>query len=136
MNENLIISLKIILHLPTNLKMKNLIKLEELGVFAVSIFFLYKLNINLSWWLYIILFFSPDIGMIGYLVNTKVGAFVYNIFHHKAVASILLILGVILTNDYVIFAGLLFLAHSSFDRILGFGLKYQDDFKHTNVGYM
>ncbi|MCY7293028.1 MAG: DUF4260 domain-containing protein [Ferruginibacter sp.] len=40
------------------------------------------------------------------------------------------------TNDYLLFAGLLFLAHSSFDRILGYGLKYPDNFKHTNVGYM
>ncbi|MEP7238833.1 MAG: DUF4260 domain-containing protein [Ferruginibacter sp.] len=116
--------------------MKSLIKLEELGVFALSVFLLYKLNMHISWWLYIILFFSPDIGMIGYLINTKVGAVTYNLFHHKAVGSILIILGVFQTNDYWLFAGLLFLAHSSFDRILGYGLKYTDSFKHTNVGYM
>ncbi len=116
--------------------MKSLIKLEELGVFAISIFILSKLNMHISWWLYIILFLSPDIGMIGYLVNTKVGAVTYNLFHHKAVGCILILLGVIQTNDYLLFAGLLFLAHSSFDRILGYGLKYPDSFKHTNVGYM
>ena len=74
--------------------------------------------------------------MIGYLVNTKVGAVTYNLFHHKAVGCILILPGVIQTNDYLLFAGLLFLAHSSFDRILGYGLKYPDNFKHTNVGYM
>ena len=116
--------------------MKNLIKLEEFVVLSGSAFFLYKLNINITWWVYIIVFFSPDIGMIGYLANTKIGAFTYNSFHHKAVGSILIILGVILTNDYLLFVGLLFLAHSSFDRILGYGLKYPDNFKHTNVGYM
>lgn len=116
--------------------MKNLIKLEELGVLSLSVFCLYKLNINISWWVYVILFFSPDLGMIGYLVNTKVGAISYNLFHHKGVGGILIILGIMQTNNYLIFAGLLFIAHSSFDRILGYGLKYPDNFKHTNIGYM
>ena len=116
--------------------MKNLIKLEEAGVFAVAVFLLYKLNIHLGWWLYLILFLSPDIGMLGYMINTKIGAFTYNLFHHKATASIVLILGVIQSNDYLLLAGLLLLAHSSFDRVLGYGLKYPDNFKHTNVGYL
>ena len=116
--------------------MKNLIKLEEAGIFVLSILLLYKLNITLSWWLYLILFFSPDLRMLGYFVNSKVGACTYNFFHHKAVVSVLLILGVLLTNNYFLLAGLLLLAHSSFDRILGYGLKYSDSFKHTNVGYI
>ena len=116
--------------------MKSLIKLEEVGIFAVSIFLLYKLNIHLGWWLWLILFFSPDIGMLGYLVNTKVGAFTYNLFHHKAVACVLLILGIFQPGNYMLLAGLLLLAHSSFDRIFGYGLKYNDDFKHTSIGYL
>jgi len=116
--------------------MKNLIRLEELGVLAVSIFFLSRLNLNIAWWLYIILFLSPDIGMIGYLINTKVGAFTYNLTHHKAVGCMLIVLAVIQPNDYLLFSGLMLLAHSSFDRILGFGLKYTDNFKHTNIGYV
>ena len=114
--------------------MKNLIKLEELGLFALSIFFLYKLNLNISWWLYIILFFSPDIGILGYAINNKLGAFTYNLFHHKAIACLLIGLGIFLFNDILLFAGLLMLAHSSFDRILGYGLKYSDHFKHTSIG--
>jgi hypothetical protein len=116
--------------------MKNLIKLEEAGIFALSVFLLFKLNIHLSWWLYLILFLSPDIGMLGYLINAKIGAFTYNFLHHKAIAGILLIFGVIQSNDYLLLAGLLLLAHSSFDRVLGYGLKYPDNFKHTNVGYL
>lgn len=116
--------------------MKNLIKLEELGIFALSIFLLFKLGLPLSWWLYILLFFAPDIGMLGYLVNTQVGAVTYNFFHHKALASLLLFLGVLYSNDYLLLAGLLTFAHSGFDRVLGFGLKYPDSFNHTNVGYI
>ena len=116
--------------------MKNLIKLEEAGVFIISIFLLYKLNLHLSWWLYVILFFSPDIGMAGYLVNTKVGAVTYNLFHHKSVGITLLIIGLLLPDNYFFLFGLIFLAHSSFDRILGYGLKYSDNFKHTSIGNM
>lgn len=114
--------------------MKSLIKLEELGVLVASVFFIYKLDMNLGWWLYLILFFSPDIGMIGYAVNTKIGAYTYNLFHHKAPAAILLVFGSLQSNNYLLLAGLLLLAHSSFDRILGYGLKYNDSFKHTSLG--
>ena len=114
--------------------MKNLIKLEELGILVISIYLIYKLNMDLSWWLYLILFFSPDIGMIGYLINTKVGAITYNLLHHKAIGVALLMLGMYQSNEYLLLAGLLLLAHSSFDRILGYGLKYPDNFKHTSIG--
>jgi hypothetical protein len=114
--------------------MKTLIKLEETGIFMLSVFLLYKLDIHLSWWLYVSLFFSPDIGMLGYLVNTRVGAFTYNIFHHKAVAAIVLVFGIARSDDYFLLTGLLLFAHSSFDRVLGYGLKYPDNFKHTNIG--
>ena len=114
--------------------MKNIIKLEELGVFALSVFLLFKLAHPLSWWMYALLFFAPDIGMLGYLINTRVGAVTYNYFHHKAVASFLVILGVVVANHFLIMSGLLMFAHSSFDRVLGFGLKYPDSFKHTSVG--
>jgi len=121
---------------PTNneIVMKNLIKLEEAGILIISILLMYKLNIHLPWWLYFILFLSPDIGMMGYIINTKIGAITYNIFHHKAIGVVLLILGIQQSNEYLLLAGLLVLAHSSFDRILGYGLKYSDNFKHTSLG--
>jgi hypothetical protein len=114
--------------------LKNLIRLEEAGILAISILLIYKLGIHLPWWLYLILFFSPDIGMVGYFINTKTGAITYNLLHHKATAALLLIAGILQSNDYLLLAGLLVLAHSSFDRVLGYGLKYPDNFKHTSLG--
>ena len=116
--------------------MKNSIKLEEIGMFAVSVLLLYKLNFHISWWLYPILFFSPDIGILGYIANARIGAFSYNLFHHKAIAAILLIIGIFQSIDYLLFAGLILFAHSSFDRILGFGLKYPDSFNHTSLDHL
>lgn len=116
--------------------MRTLIRLEEFSIFCLSVFLLFKLGLSFGWWLNILLFLSPDIGMLGYAVNTKVGAVTYNLLHHKAVAAIVLVAGILQGDDYLLFAGLILFAHSSFDRVLGFGLKYSDDFRHTNIGYM
>ena len=116
--------------------MKNLIKLEELGMCAIALYMIYLLDMPISWWIYLILFFTPDIGMIGYLVNSKVGAFTYNLLHHKGIASLLIILGIVFANDYLLVAGLIMFAHASFDRILGYGLKFSDSFHNTSLGFI
>ena len=116
--------------------MRTLIKLEEAGLMILSFYLLYKLEMGISWWMYIILFFSPDIGILGYAVNNKTGAFTYNLFHHKGIAFILAGIGLVIFNDILLFAGLIMLAHASFDRVLGYGLKYQDHFKHTSIGQL
>jgi hypothetical protein len=72
--------------------------------------------------------------MLGYLVNTQWGAISYNLVHHKLTAVIIVIIGYFLHNDITLFIGLLLYAHSSFDRLFGYGLKYPDNFKHTHLG--
>ena len=74
--------------------------------------------------------------MIGYGINTKTGAVCYNIFHHKGIAIIIYLAGIFLKADIVIFAGIILFAHSSMDRMLGYGLKYNDNFKHTHLGWL
>jgi len=50
--------------------------------------------------------------------------------------AIVVVAGLFLQDDLVIKIGLIFLAHSSFDRVLGYGLKYPDDFSHTHLGWI
>ena len=114
--------------------MKGLLQLEELAVFAAAVFLLFQLPLHLSWWVYILLFLSPDIGMIGYLMNSRTGAITYNFTHHKALAICLVAVGFFTGHETFQLYGFLLLAHSSFDRVLGFGLKYPDAFKHTSLG--
>jgi hypothetical protein len=111
------------------------IRIEEAAITAIAIYFLTKYNLGLSVWLWVLLFFAPDLSMIGYLVNTRVGAFTYNLFHHRAVAIVLLAAGFAMHIDVLTSIGLLLVAHSSFDRMLGYGLKFPDDFKHTSLGW-
>ena len=101
---------------------------------AVGIYLLTKYNLGLSLWVWIILFFTPDIGMLGYLINTKVGAVCYNIFHHKGIAIAIAATGFYFSNDVVTAIGILLFAHASFDRIWGYGLKFPDNFKNTHLG--
>jgi hypothetical protein len=112
------------------------IKIEEAAITAVSIYFLSKYNLGLPVWALALLFFSPDLSMLGYLLNTRIGAFTYNLFHHRGLALALLAVGFFMHVDVLITGGLLLVAHSSFDRMLGYGLKFSDDFKHTSLGWM
>lgn len=114
--------------------MKNLIKLEEAVMAALGIYLLTCFNPGIPGWIWFFIFFLPDIGMLGYLVNAKTGAVMYNIFHHKGLAIIIAMTGYFLKNDIVTVAGILLFAHSSFDRVMGYGLKYYSDFKDTHLG--
>ena len=112
--------------------MKTLLRLEEFLMFVLAIFLFSGLHA--SWGLFALLFFAPDLSMIGYLANPRLGAWTYNLIHHKGLAVTLYVLGSLLTIPWLTFAGLLLFAHSSFDRILGYGLKHEDAFQNTHLG--
>ncbi|PIF44808.1 uncharacterized protein DUF4260 [Chryseobacterium sp. 52] len=98
-----------------------------LGIFAFK-------HTGISWWWFSGLFFAPDISMLGYTVNSKTGAFFYNLFHHLGLAIVIYVAGTLLTLPYLQMVGAILFAHSSFDRILGYGLKYPDSFQNTHLG--
>ncbi|MBC7903241.1 MAG: DUF4260 domain-containing protein [Gemmatimonadaceae bacterium] len=114
--------------------MKSIIKLEELAMTIAGIYLLTQHSLGLSIWIWIPLFLAPDISMLGYLVNTKVGAFTYNVFHHKGIAIAVAAAGYFFHSEILLTTGLLLFSHSSFDRIMGYGLKYSTGFKDTHLG--
>jgi hypothetical protein len=116
--------------------MKKVLQAEELAMTAIAVYLLTRYNLGLSWWIWVLLFFSPDISMLGYLHNTKTGAFTYNLFHHKGIAVAIAAAGIYFSNDVLIASGIVLFAHASFDRIMGYGLKYTDSFAHTHLGYL
>lgn len=117
-------------------KMDFTIKIEETAITGFSIYFLSKYNFGFPVWALMLLFFSPDISMLAYLANARIGAYCYNLFHNRAIALALVALGLFTHDDIIIATGILLFAHSSFDRMMGYGLKYTDDFKHTNLGWI
>lgn len=110
------------------------LKLEGLGLFALFTG-LYFLN-HESWGLFLALFFVPDLSFIAYAANTKIGGLIYNILHHQGLFAIVALIGYLVDNTLLEQIGIIFLAHSAFDRMLGYGLKYPDNFKHTHLGWI
>ncbi len=112
--------------------MKNILKLEELALFILCLYALYSLNID--WWYYLLLFIGPDISMVGYAGGNLAGAATYNLFHHKGLAVVVFIAGLVLPNLTLEITGLILFGHSSMDRVLGYGLKLNKGFKYTHLG--
>lgn len=112
--------------------MKNLLRIEEFFFFGFSIY-LFTL-LDFSWWWFPVFFLVPDLGMLGYTVNTRIGAYIYNIVHHRGVSLTVYVCGALMGSQAVQFIGIIIFAHSSLDRVFDYGLKYTDHFKHTHLG--
>lgn len=112
--------------------MKELLKLEELAMFGLGVLAFNQLHY--AWWWFLVLLLTPDIGMLGYLFNSKIGAFAYNLCHHKGLAIIIYIIGVAYSNDLIQLIGIIVFSHASLDRIFGYGLKYTSSFQDTHLG--
>ena len=112
--------------------MKFVLKLEELGMFVFGIFLFNQLSY--AWWWFLALILVSDIGMLGYIFNTKIGATVYNMFHHKGLAILIYFLGMYFEIEWLKLVGIILFAHASMDRIFGYGLKFDDAFKNTHLG--
>ncbi|MEM8691522.1 MAG: DUF4260 domain-containing protein [Pseudomonadota bacterium] len=82
-----------------------------------------------SWWLFSILIFLPDVGMLGYLMNRRVGAWIYNLTHTYSLPIIIATLG----GSSIWPFALIWVAHIGLDRVLGYGLKYTEGFKTTHL---
>jgi hypothetical protein len=107
-------------------------RIEGLFIFFICIFAYFRLEGN--WLLFILLLFLPDISMVGYLKNNKLGAFIYNLGHNLALPISLFIIGAIINYQLLMLLGLIFGAHIGLDRALGFGLKEKTGFKDTHLG--
>lgn len=113
-------------------QVQRLLRLEALAIFAAStaLFFLF----GGEFWIFALLFFAPDLSLVGYAVNRKVGAVLYNAVHSYALHAVLAVAGVLTGLEILWQIGLIFVAHAAFDRSLGFGLKYAAGFRHTHLG--
>jgi hypothetical protein len=83
---------------------------------------------------FIPLLLAPDLSMVGYLVNPRVGAATYNAVHGYAPGIILALLGWWLPAALLLMAGGVLIAHIGMDRASGYGLKYPTAFGDTHLG--
>jgi hypothetical protein len=113
------------------MSLSKLIRLENFVLLLIVLFTYYKLDGN--WLAFALVLFTFDISMVGYLVSNSLGRVTYNLGHSYVLPSLLLLLS--WNNDWLtaLYVSLIWLAHISLDRTLGYGLKLQD-FHHTHLG--
>jgi Domain of unknown function (DUF4260) len=90
-------------------------------------------QLDMGWLLFAVLFLVPDVFMIGYLRDAKLGAITYNFGHTYIVPGVMLVLAHSLGQSTALALSLIWIAHIGFDRVLGYGLKYATGFKVTHL---
>jgi len=108
-----------------------LLRLEGAALLAGSL--LAYTTTGRPWWLIPLTLLLPDLSAVGYLVGARVGARVYNLFHITPLPGLLFAVGWWQNASLASALGLIWLAHIGMDRMLGYGLKYDDDFQHTHL---
>jgi hypothetical protein len=79
-----------------------------------------------EWVAFILLLLVPDIAMLGYVLNSKVGAWVYNIGHSYGLAVVMMLAGFALEQTTIVSVGIILMAHIGMDQMVGYGYKYAD----------
>lgn len=117
--------------------MKAFQRLESIVILAALLVVYHELDFSWVW--FAAFLFVPDISMIGYLFNPRVGAIVYNLGHSYFSPITLLAISWTIYHPYklenvgMMFA-LIWASHIAMDRTLGFGLKLPTGFKDTHLG--
>ncbi len=110
---------------------KPLIQFEYAFAFLLTLVLYWSSDFSLL--LFFVLLFVPDFSMLGYVINNRIGAIVYNVGHSFLLPLVLLCISIYLQNALLVSISFIWLAHIFMDRALGFGLKYADSFKHTHI---
>lgn len=100
---------------------------------ALLLCFYVYMHFQFSLLLFFVFLLVPDISMLGYLFNNKIGALLYNIVHSIIPPTILMFIGFTTSSPSLLMVSLIWLSHIFLDRALGFGLKYKESFKQTHL---
>lgn len=112
--------------------MKILLKIENLMLLLISLYIYFSI-FDFSIMMFLLLLFVPDISMFGYIINTKIGSYLYNSCHHLLLPTLLLLLGLWLNQSTILMVSLIWLSHIFMDRLLGYGLKFPNSFHDTHL---
>lgn len=113
------------------LKPKLLLRLEGAAVLIFSVILFNQWPGHWVW--FAVLFLSPDLFMLGYLADKSAGTAIYNLGH--TYVSPLVLWGILWSAGDAAWLWLpvIWLAHIGFDRLMGYGLKYETAFKDTHL---
>ncbi len=108
--------------------------LESASILIASIIIFLYLKGNILFYLLLIL--APDIFMIGYMKDSKIGSLIYNLGHFYLLPIILTLFGLLFNTVLLQQMSLIWIGHISLDRALGYGLKYPTNFKDTHLQHL
>lgn len=108
-----------------------LLRLEGLVVFGLALYAYAVTGGNWLW--FVLLLLAPDLSILGYLANPRVGSVCYNLVHTYATPVMLLAIAWWMRLPALVAVGLILTAHIGLDRFLGFGLKYPSGFRDTHI---
>jgi len=108
------------------------LRVESLALATLMIVLTYESSAPL--WILPATFILFDVCIIGYLVNSRVGAAAYNFIHDFTIPTVLIALGIVANSEWISILGFTWTFHVAIDRSLGFGLKHSHSFKHTHLG--
>ncbi len=94
----------------------------------------YFAGLNEPWWLVPVLLFVPDVFIAGYAKSSLMGAVLYNVGQSYMAPAVLGLLASVADEPRWQGVALIWFAHIGMDRVLGYGLKYETDFKDTHLG--
>ena len=108
-----------------------LLHLEGAAVFvaATAVYFL----LGYTWWVFLLFLLAPDLSAIGYFFGPRVGSIAYNLAHTIVWPLLIGLAGWWLGWTWAAPVALIWLAHIGMDRMVGYGLKYPDAFRHTHL---
>ncbi len=109
-----------------------LLRLEGAALAIGAVYAYHRLGGN--WWLFAALILAPDLGLLGYLIGTRIGAIAYNALHVTLGPLACAALGFLLPSFDLIAIALIWAAHIGIDRAIGLGLKYGAGFGITHLG--
>ena len=108
-----------------------LLHAEGAAVFIAATLVYFRLG--LPWWAFLLFLLAPDLSAVGYLLGTRAGSLTYNLAHIIVWPLLLGVAGWWLGWSWAAPVALIWLAHIGMDRMVGYGLKYPDAFKHTHL---
>jgi hypothetical protein len=108
-----------------------LLRLEAFVLFVISVSLFFHLGGTM--WHFLLLLLVPDVTMVGYALNVRTGALIYNAGHTLAVPVAIGGAALLLDQPLLVPFVLIWTAHIGMDRMLGYGLKYPTYFADTHL---
>ncbi|WP_372423171.1 DUF4260 domain-containing protein [Salinarimonas chemoclinalis] len=115
--------------------MRSLLRAEGLAALCAAVA-LYAW-LDAPWWAFAAGFLLPDLAILAYLANARVGALVYNMAHSYVGPVALGLVGLhvdLQVGPALLAAAAVWTSHIGFDRALGYGLKHASGFADTHLG--